>query len=36
VGVVEHVFLEDAVSTVDEFRAELYSARFDLRRMGLE
>jgi hypothetical protein len=36
VGVVEHVFLEDAVSTVEEFRAELYSARFDLRRIGLE
>jgi hypothetical protein len=36
VGVVEHVFVEDAVSTLDEFRADLYSSRFDVRRLGLE
>jgi hypothetical protein len=36
VGVVEHVFLYDALQTLDEFRAELYSAHFDVRRLGLE
>jgi hypothetical protein len=36
VGVVEHVFLDDALQTLDEFRAELYSAHFDVRRLGLE
>jgi hypothetical protein len=36
VGVVEHLFVPDALSTVEEFRAELYSARFDVRRLGLE
>jgi hypothetical protein len=36
VGVVEHVFLEDALQTLDEFRSELYSAHFDVRRLGLE
>jgi hypothetical protein len=36
VGVVEHVFLEDALQTLDEFRAELHSAHFDVRRLGLE
>ncbi len=35
VGVVEHVFDEDAMRVVEEFRAELYSARFDARRLGL-
>jgi hypothetical protein len=35
VGVVEHVFGDDVASTIDEFRAELYSARFDARRLGL-
>ena len=35
VGVVEHVFSEDAARTVDEFRGELYSAAFDNRRLGL-
>ena len=35
VGVVEHVFAEDMAPTVEEFRAELYSARFDARRTGL-
>ena len=36
VGVVEHVFREDAVRTIEEFREELYSARFDVRRLALE
>ena len=35
VGVVEHVFAEDAQSIVDEFAAELHSASFDARRMLL-
>lgn len=36
IGVVEHVFPEDALSTVDEFRAELWSSTFDDRRLALE
>jgi hypothetical protein len=36
VGVVEHHFQGDAVSSIDEFREELYSARFDVRRLALE
>jgi len=36
VGVVEHVFGEDVPGAIDEFRAELYSARFDVRRLALE
>jgi hypothetical protein len=35
VGVVEHVFVDDATRAVDEFRAELYSAAFDARRLSL-
>jgi hypothetical protein len=35
VGVVEHVFAADAERTVEEFAAELYSGRFDTRRLGL-
>src|SRR4051812_50094537 len=35
VGVVEHVFSEDVAATVDQFRAELDSARFDARRIDL-
>jgi hypothetical protein len=35
VGVLEHVFTADAQHVVDEFGAELYSARFDARRLGL-
>ena len=35
VGVVEHVFGDDAASTVEEFQAELYSASFDARRLNL-
>ena len=35
IGVVEHVFAEDALRSVQEFRAELYSARFDEQRLHL-
>ena len=36
VGVVAHVFAEDAVHTLDAFRAELYSTSFDARRLDLQ
>ena len=36
IGVVEHLFFDDAQTTVAEFRAELYSSAFDSRRLGLE
>jgi hypothetical protein len=36
IGVVQHVFLEDAHATLEEFRAELWSATFDARRLALE
>jgi hypothetical protein len=36
VGVVDHVFGDDSLRAVEEFRAELLSARFDERRMDLE
>ena len=36
VGVVEHVFEQDAATSVEEFRAELWSESFDARRLGLE
>ena len=35
IGVLEHVFAADAQRIVDEFRAELDSASFDARRLGL-
>ena len=35
VGVVEHVFARDAEATLESFRAELYSATFDARRLNL-
>jgi hypothetical protein len=35
VGVVEHVFAEDALRTMAEFREELWSASFDARRLLL-
>ena len=35
VGVVEHVFSDDAARTLEEFRVELYSASFDSRRLQL-
>lgn len=36
IGVVQHVFGTDASATLEEFTAELYSARFDARRLTLE
>ncbi len=36
VGVVEHHIHGDFASTVEEFREELYSASFDVRRLALE
>ncbi len=36
IGVVEHVFAKDVARTLAEFRAELYSAAFDARRLLLE
>ena len=36
VGGVEHLFHEDAHATIEEFRAELWSASFDARRLTLE
>lgn len=35
IGVVDHVFPEDALRSLDEFRAELHSSRFDERRLDL-
>lgn len=35
VGVVEHVFADDVQKSVDEFRDELWSSRFDARRLEL-
>jgi len=35
VGVIEHVFAEDALQTLEEFRAELWSGSFDARRLAL-
>jgi hypothetical protein len=35
VGVVEHVFHDDALRTVAEFRAQLDSSAFDARRLEL-
>jgi hypothetical protein len=36
IGVVEHVFPDDLHATLEEFRAELWSATFDARRLTLE
>ena len=36
VGVVEHLFADDAARTMNEFTGELYSARFDVRRLALD
>ncbi|MHB8641271.1 MAG: hypothetical protein ACYDA3_00060 [Gaiellaceae bacterium] len=36
VGVVEHIFRGDALATIEAFQDELYSARFDSRRLQLE
>ena len=35
IGVIEHVFDADADRAVEEFAAELYSSRFDTRRLDL-
>jgi hypothetical protein len=35
IGIVEHVFAADAGRVVEEFASELYSARFDSRRLSL-
>jgi len=35
VGVVQHVFREDAALAIEEFKSELYSASFDARRLKL-
>jgi len=35
VGVVEHVFADDVLAAVEEFRAELWSSAFDARRLAL-
>jgi hypothetical protein len=35
VGVVEHMFADDVIATIDEFRSELYSSSFDTRRLAL-
>jgi hypothetical protein len=35
VGVLEHVFVGDLEAAVNEFRAELWSASFDARRLGM-
>src|SRR2546426_12238156 len=36
VGVVEHVFHDDALATLEEFHEALHSAHFDARRLHLE
>jgi hypothetical protein len=36
IGVVDHVFPTDALRVLDEFRAELESARFDEKRLDVE
>jgi hypothetical protein len=36
IGVIEHWFAQDAEATVESFRAELYSAEFDARRLLLD
>ena len=33
--VVEHLFAEDRARMIEEFREELYSARFDARRIDI-
>jgi len=35
IAVVDHVFPEDVDAAVEEFRAELSSSAFDIRRLGL-
>jgi hypothetical protein len=35
IGVIKHVFGDDALRTIEDFRAELHSASFDDRRLAL-
>ena len=35
VGVIEHLFADDALRTLEEFTADLWSATFDARRLTL-
>jgi hypothetical protein len=35
IGVVSHVFADDVARTMEEFRSDLYSSRFDARRLQL-
>ena len=36
IGVVAHVFVDDAAATIEAFTGELYSASFDARRLTLD
>ena len=36
IGVVEHMFAQDALATLEEFQAELWSTSFDARRLALQ
>jgi hypothetical protein len=36
VGVVRHLFKDDALRTIEEFESELYSSAFDARRLDLD
>jgi hypothetical protein len=36
IRVVEHMFAEDALATLEEFQAELWSTSFDARRLALQ
>jgi hypothetical protein len=36
IGVVPHLFVDDAARTLEEFRATLWSAEFDARRLSLQ
>jgi hypothetical protein len=36
IGVIDHVFAEDALQSLEEFHAELHSSRFDERRLHLD
>jgi hypothetical protein len=35
IGIVEHIFGADGERSLEEFLSELYSARFDSRRLDL-
>jgi hypothetical protein len=36
IGVVEHLFADDAAATIEDFNSELYSVTFDARRLALD